>query len=376
MGPGVCLGHRLGEDIVHIPFPQRLLEPLFAGGVDPLSHHHGIGGVHHRHGTGEQTSLLHLPDSRGLVRQPVGQQPDVLGGGAAAASRRPDSQLGIGFHLVQKALGVQTVFPGGGVRQTGVGLDEHQPSRGRGCAESPGHGQDLFRSQRAVDAQTVGPHTADTGGEGLHTAAGKGAAPFFKAHGDQHRQTAVFLGSQQSGPGFGQVGHGLDDDEVGLVGSRFDDGGELLHRLLKGQSARRLQQFSQRAYVQRHQRPEGGGGLPGDIQRRRHQLGRGIAGSLQFVGAGAEGVGVDHPGSGFQIGGVDPAQQLRLGDGQQLGAFPRLKAHGLQHGAHAAVQQDVAVPLKQFTDLHSVFPPCDSGRCPAAHSGRSLPDGP
>ena len=37
--PGFCLTDGLLQHIVHVAFPQCLLEALFAGGVDALAHH-------------------------------------------------------------------------------------------------------------------------------------------------------------------------------------------------------------------------------------------------------------------------------------------------------------------------------------------------
>ena len=46
------------------------------------------------------------------------------------------------------------------------------------------------------------------------------------------------------------------------------------------------------------------------------------------------------------------AWMLSVGDVQLLGAGPQFQARSLQHGAHAAIQQDGIGPVKQFIRLH------------------------
>ena len=49
LGTGLGLGHCLGAGVGTVPFPQGLLQPLFAGGVDALTYHSDAGHVHKAH---------------------------------------------------------------------------------------------------------------------------------------------------------------------------------------------------------------------------------------------------------------------------------------------------------------------------------------
>ena len=49
---------------------------------------------------------------------------------------------------------------------------------------------------------------------------------------------------------------------------------------------------------------------------------------------------------------MDALDERRVGDVQFLGAGPQFQARCLQHGAHAAIQQDSIGPVKQFIRLH------------------------
>mgnify|MGYP005921709743 CR=1 FL=1 len=73
---------------------------------------------------------------------------------------------------------------------------------------------------------------------------------------------------------------------------------------------------------------------------------------------------------------MDALDELRVGDVQFLRPGAQLQAGRLQHGAHAAVQQDGIALLEKFTHLHRSFPSfCIRSGC-AAHSARTRPDVP
>jgi hypothetical protein len=59
------------------------------------------------------------------------------------------------------------------------------------------------------------------------------------------------------------------------------------------------------------------------------------------VGVGAKGVGGDHVTASLDILTLDIGDNLGLLKVEQLGQSARLHAGGLQHGAHAAVKQQV-----------------------------------
>ena len=371
------LGHRLLQNIIHIPLGQRLLEPLFAGGVDALAHHpHGVhrhaghgGAQHRRHGMG-LTARLAVPEH-------AAQQANEIRRGAAAAASGEQAQLPVRLHLLGEQLRRDVVTAAVGTGQARVGLDEHREIPRQGRRQPTGHRQNFLGAQRAVDAQRVRAKATSRGGKALHRAAGEGAAVGLEAHAGQHGKVTVLLHRQQGGLQLIQVGKGLHHHQIGSgCRARPDDAGEIRHGTFKGQGADGLQQLAQRADVQRRQRPEGLAGTLAAGHARRHDLLQRIDAFCQLAGRRAEGVGVDDPASGGGIHAMDPLDLLRIGDVQLLRPCAQLKARRLQHGAHAAVQQDGVRLVPQFIDLHRSSLAFDTHICPAGRSVRTLPDGP
>ena len=68
-----------------------------------------------------------------------------------------------------------------------------------------------------------------------------------------------------------------------------------------------------------------------------------------------------------------PSVKIRVGDVQFLRLCAQLQARSLQHGAHAAVQQDGIALLEKFTRLHRSFPSFYTHTGCAAHSGPTRP---
>ena len=375
--PGFHLAHGLFQNVVHIILPQCLLEALFAGGVDALAHHGDAvhvdiihGGAQHRgHGVGRAAR-------HAALEHPV-QQPDELRRGAAAAAGGKQIQLPVGLHFQRKQLRGNVVAAAVGPGQARVGLDEHREVAGHGLGQALCHGEDLLGAQRAVDAHGAGPQTPGGDAEALHRAAGKGAAAGFKTHAGQDGQAGVFPGGQQRGLELVQVGEGLKKDQVG-TGRRTGphDAGVFLHGILKGQSAVGFQQLAQRADIQRGKRTIGRTGPFAVGNARRNDLFQTVGAARQLVGRRAKGVGVDDAAARCGILRMDALDELRVGDVQFLRPGAQLQAGRLQHGAHAAVQQDGIALLEKFTHLHRSFPSfCIRSGC-AAHSARTRPDVP
>lgn len=70
------------------------------------------------------------------------------------------------------------------------------------------------------------------------------------------------------------------------------------------------------------------------------------------MGRRAEGIGVDDAAARGGVHAVDPLDGLGVGDVQLLGPGAELETGGLQHGAHAAVQQDGVGLVEKVIDLH------------------------
>ena len=372
---GLGLADGLLEDVVHISLAEGLLEPLFAGGVDALSHH---GDAVHRdeiHRRAEHRGHGVGSPARPAVGEDAVQQPDEIGGGAAAAARREELQLPVGLHLHGKELGGDVVAAAVGPGQARVGLDEDREIAGQGLGQTLRHREDLLRAEGAVDAHGICAEAPGRDGEALDGAAGKGAPACLKAHAGEDGQRAVLFRGQQGGLQLVEVGEGLEEDEVG-PGSRTgpDDAAILGHGVLKGQRAVGFQQLAQRADVQRRQRAVGGAGPLAVGDARRNDLFQRVLAARQLVGRRAEGVGVDDAASGGGVAAVDALDELRVGDVQLLGPCPQLQARCLQHGAHTAVQKDGVGLGKQFIRLHRSCPSfCIRTAC-SARSGRTRRD--
>ena len=312
--------------------------------------------------------------SRGAACKGAVEQLDELRGGAAAAAGGKQVQLPVGLHLQGKQLRGDVVAAAVCTGQTGVGLDEHREVAGHGFCQPLCHGEDLFGSQRAVDAHGVCPQAPGGGGKTFHCAAGKGAPACFKAHAGQNGQMSILLGSQQGSFQLVQVGVGLKKDQVRPGGfARLYDAGILGHGVLKGQRSTGLQQLAQRAHVQRGQRTVGRAGALAVFNACGDDLLQRVGAARQLVGRSAEGVGVDDAAARRSVLPMDALDKRRVGDVQLLRACAQLEPGSLQHGAHAAVQQDGIALSEKFIHLHRSFPSfCIRSGC-AAHNGRTRP---
>ena len=371
LGSGVHLLHRLGQDVIHVAVPQCLLEALFSGGVDAFAHNGHVVHLNRLHRRAQPAARRYIAHGRGFASKALLQQADKLRRGAAAAAQHGDSQLLIGLHLaaifLRRNVVAAAVCPG----QAGIGLHKHRNLRPGRFAQGFGHGVDLRRTERAVDAHGVRSKAHRGGGKALHGAAGKASAVGLKRHGNHHRQAAVFLGRQQRRFHFVKVGHGFQHDHVRLVAAGAHDLRKILVGVLKVQGSGRLQQFAQGAYVQRHKRPGRLSRLAGTLQRSGHQLLHRVTGPLQLFRRCTEGIGIHNVAARFNVSGMNGGQQLRPGNGQQLRPFPQRQPGRLKHRAHAAVQKDILFPLKNITNLHRWFLVSDTRRYPLIHNGRS-----
>ena len=84
----------------------------------------------------------------------------------------------------------------------------------------------------------------------------------------------------------------------------------------------------------------------------RNDLLQRVLAARQLVGGSAKGIGIDDAAACGGVPGMDALDERRVGDVQLLGAGPQFQARCLQHGAHAAIQQDGIGPVKQFIRLH------------------------
>ena len=138
---------------------------------------------------------------------------------------------------------------------------------------------------------------------------------------------AVFLGRQDGGFQFIEVGHCLQKDKIrprrhtGLHNFRKSRVG-----IGKGQRAGRSQQFAQGADIQPHQRTGGRRPTAGTGQGRLHHLGHTIACTGQFACVGPKGIGQQQICPGGRIVGMDGRQNFRHFQGCQFRFLAGLQA--------------------------------------------------
>ena len=162
-------------------FPQRLLEPLFTGGIDALAHHPHAGELCHLRGRADPVALGGTGHFRRFRTDGVAQLLDELRRRAAAAAQDADAQLGEGHHLPGELRRCDGVLIGLGVGQPGVGLD-HQ-GQVRPLAQFFRQGQNFGWPQGAVEPDGVHAQSLQSHSHSGDGGAGEGAAVALEAHG-------------------------------------------------------------------------------------------------------------------------------------------------------------------------------------------------
>ena len=209
-----------------------------------------------------------------------------------------------------------------------VGNGEHT------CGESP----ELGRSLAAVDAQNVGADGVKRDGGDLGTRSQEGATVFLEGHGGKDGQVGVLAAGEDRRLDLGQVGHGLDNKEVH---ARIDACAHLLGKEVVGLvKAEGTQGAKQRADGADVTGDVAGAGLAGTGGSGGKDVCHG-GGAVELVGVGAKGVGGDHVTASLDVLTLDIGDDLRLLKVEQLGQGAGLHAGRLQHGTHAAVEQQV-----------------------------------
>ena len=366
VGPRPGLLQGLVQDVIHVLPEQGLLEALFPGGVDALAdnadpvHGHRPGAAAHRRGDlGEGTPV-------GELIQPFPCQGDVGGIGAAASAQALDPQPGQVSHAVCKLFRCNVISLAAWVGKPGVGLG-HQGQRGP-AGQLLQQRRKLPGPQRAVDTDGVGPQALQGQGHRGKIAAQEGAPVVLKGHGTDHWETGIFLYSQKGGLDLIEVGHGLQQHQVGAgLGAGPDHLSEAVVGIVKAQGAGRLQKLAQRADVQSHQGAVSYG-LPGQTHIGGDDCLRRAAGARQLKGAGPKGIGSGDLSSGGQIRPVDFQQPVRMLQAGQLGGHAHRQSLALEHGAHGSVQTDKAGRVQERSKVHIKYSPCieiysGPGRC-------------
>ena len=343
VGALLLLADALTHDVVQVAVAQGLLQALFAGGVDALADDGDLvavaGEVHDRLGARDRHAGLAVARAGRVVVDKRAQGRHVRRRGAAATAHDAHAVLdhagdGLGvLGCLDIKDGIAVIVHAG---QSRIGL-HHNGLVGDG-EHARGEPSELGRALAAVDAQDVGADGVEGDGGDLGARAQEGAAVFLKGHGGKDGQVGVLAAGEDGRLDLGQVGHGLDNKEVD---ARSDAGAHLLGKevvgLVKAEGAQGAQQGADGADVAGD---VAGAGLAGAGDCRGKDVCHG-GGAVELVGVGAKGVGGDHVTASFDVLTLDIGDDLGFLKVEQFGQGACLHAGGLQHGAHAAVKQQV-----------------------------------
>ena len=343
VGALFLLADALAHDVVQVAVAQGLLQALFAGGIDALADDGNLvavaGEVHHGLGACDRHAGLAVARTGRVVIDKRAQGGHVRRRGAAAAAHDAHAVLnhagdGLGvFGCLDIKDGIAVIVHAG---QSRIGL--HHNGLVRNGEHTRGESSELGRALAAVDAQNVGADGVEGDGGDLGARAQEGAAVFLKGHGGKDGQVGILAAGEDCRLDLGQVGHSLDNKEVH---TRGDARAHLLGKEVVGLvEAEGTQGAQQRA---------DGADIAGDV------VGTGCAGAgdsggkdichgggtVELVGVGAKGIGGDHVAAGLDVLSLNVGNDLGLLKVEQLGQGSGLHAGRLQHGAHAAVEQQM-----------------------------------
>ena len=273
---------------------------------------------------------------------------DVVGIGAAAAAHNRHARLderfdgfhvGFGRNRVDRA----AVHHG---RQTGVGL---QHDRAGGPGEHRAHqGRERCRPQRAVDAHHVDSQGRKRKGGHFGARAQKGAPVLFEGHRREYRKVGLLFAGEDGGLHLEQIGHRLDDEEVGPVGGRRASlFGEELVGVVEGVGAHGLEQSAAGADVGGHV----AGSRPLGAPNGRFEDGIDRRGPVELEGVRPEGVGRHDFAACGDVGAMHGLDLLGLRDAQELGQLAGFEPGALEHRAHSAVEEQVVPPLEHAAQM-------------------------
>ena len=347
VGALFLLADALAHDVVQVAVAQGLLQALFAGGVDALADDGDLvavaGKVHDRLSARDRHAGLAAARAGRVVIDKRAQGRHVRRRGAAAAAHDAHAvgdHAGDGFGVfggLDIKDGIAVVVH---VGQSCVGL-HHNRLVGNG-EHTRGESSELGRSLAAVDAQNVGADGVERDGGNLGTRTQECATVFLEGHGGKDGQVGVLAAGEDGRLDLGQVGHSLDNKEVHTRGDACAHflGKEVIG-LVEAEGAQGAKQRADGADVTGD---VAGAGLAGTGDGRGKDVCHG-GGAVELVGVGAKGVGGDHVAAGLDVLALNVGNDLGLLKVEQLGQGAGLHAGRLQHGAHAAVKQQVSRAL-------------------------------
>ncbi len=303
LGTGLHLAQGLVQDVVDVVFLQGFFEQLLAGRVDPLSDDARPVDADDRAGAADdRTLVLRLRGVRDIREGPF-QAGDVLRCGAAAPADQFEAVRSDAPDRLGEVFRPDVVFTAVRVRKPGVGLEDE------GQVGVPAHALDdrfeVLRAKGTVDAERADAETGQGEGGSFCRDAGERAAVRLEGHGDEDRLAGSMFSRRQHGRlRFIEIGHGLDDDDVGFF-RRVHLFREEIVSFFEREGTGRLEELTDGADVEGNEDIGAGSGRLRVLQRRFDDgVGR-VAAPLEFVGVRAERIGVDEIGACIDVGSVE-----------------------------------------------------------------------
>ena len=348
IGAGVLLLDALVDDVGHVAFAQGLLEALLACRVDAFAddgrgHRADLDGVCVG---GDDSAAPGLDGDGRDALAGAAQRGDVRGGRAAASAEDARAAPRQARHFRREILRPH-VIDGTAVhdaRHAGVGLDHD--GRGGGVEEGGSPRLRGVRAETAVEAERIDAEPFEQRRDGGGVGPGKKLAALVERHCRENGQIAVFARGEYGGLELVEVGHRLDDDEVGAGGGTvahlFGEGG---HGVLEVEVAERREEAARGADVESDEAVAAAGLVAcsaGVGDGGGDELGAAVRGAFadELDGVGAKGVGEDEVRARLKVRAMDGDNLVGVGEVPFLGNFAGAEAVVLEQRAHAAVGED------------------------------------
>ena len=203
------------------------------------------------------------------------------------------------------------------------------------------YGRELFRPERAVDAERRNAERFERRHHRFDARAEEGRAVRLEAHRCEYGQPGIFLRRYDGGLEFVEVRKGFEQYEVrALALSGADDFRKHIDGLVEFEVARGLEHAAARADVER--------GVPAAVSVSRgprvahsgaHYAGERSSGLFGLEAVRAEGVRENHVGPRFEVFLMYRRYLAGRGQVQRLRHGPELEAAALEHRPHSAVEE-------------------------------------
>ncbi len=272
-------------------------------------------------------------------------------------------------HGVGELLRPDVVFTAVRVREAGVRFEDE------GQVGIVGHPLDdrleVLRTEGAVDTECADAEAGERERGRFGGDAREGAPRGLEGHGDEDRLSGrVFPGGQHRRLGLVEVRHGLDDDDIGLI-CRVHLLREEVIGVFEGEGAGRFEELADGADIEGDE-DLGALGRGLRVLERRFDDGVGrVAAAFEFIGVGAEGIGVDEVGACVDVGSVEGRDEVRMRHVERLRVMVIGDTALLDKRAGGTVEEQEFPFVQERFKIHSGHLVVCNCSCPAGCRRRS-----